>query len=82
MTRACSFLCALSAAMLLLVGLFLPAWQLRTPNTALFPPALALAAAWAALSLLGRPLRVDSVLIRVALLVGLALYLDLVRGVL
>ena len=81
MTRACSFLCALSAAMLLLIGRFLPGWQLRAPNTALFPPALAFAAAWAALSLLGRPRRVDSVLIRVALLVGLALYLGLIREV-
>lgn len=81
MTRACSFLCALSAAMLLLVGLFLPVWQLRAPNTALFLPTQMCATAWAALSLLGRPLRLGSLLIRAALLVALALYLGLIREV-
>lgn len=80
MTRALSLLCALSAALLLLIGLFLPAWQFRAPNTVLFPPALALAVAWAGLSLLGRAPRLDSVLIRLALVVALGLYLSLIRG--
>lgn len=81
MTRAASFVSAVAALALLLVGLVLPVWQLRTPNTALFLPTQLCATAWAALSLLGRPLRLDSVLIRAALLVGLALYLGLIRGV-
>lgn len=81
MTRAASFVSAVAAVALLLVGLVLPVWQLRAPNTALFLPTQMCATAWAALSLLGRPLRLDSLLIRAALLVALALYLGLIRGV-
>ena len=81
MTRAASFVSAVAALALLLVGLVLPVWQLRAPNTALFLPTQMCATAWAALSLLGRPLRLDSLLIRAGLLVGLALYLGLIREV-
>lgn len=80
MIRAASFVSAVAALLLLLIGVLLPVWQLRTPQVALFPLIVLLVTAWAGLSLIGRRPRLDSVLIRLALIVGCGLYLVLLWG--
>lgn len=79
--RVASVLSACMAVLLILSGVLLPVWRLELPRTEVFPVIFLLACCWSALSLVGKQVDLNGVLVRLALVAALGIWLSLVQGV-